>query len=118
MGWFRVPSVNGTNFQAVVRLLAIFACAFSLVAPASAQTQVPKEEKLAPSDCPPGAGSNPPTLSGKRSGDLSKDLAQSNGVICPPGHVDPEIRIMPPAGGRTPEIKPKDLPNGDNKEPK
>jgi len=48
MGWFRVPSVNGANFQELVRLLAIFACAFPFVARASAQTQAPKEEKLAP----------------------------------------------------------------------
>jgi hypothetical protein len=36
------------------------------------------------------------------SGDLSDQLAQSNGVICPPSGVDPKMATPPPRGGATP----------------
>lgn len=37
---------------------------------------------------------------------LSDKLARSDGVICPPTHLDPEIRAPAPGGGRTPVIPP------------
>jgi hypothetical protein len=49
---------------------------------------------------------------------LSDRLAQSGGVLCPP-NVDPDIRVPPPAGGRTPVIPPPGSPGGDpNVQPK
>ncbi len=37
---------------------------------------------------------------------LSGKLAQSNGVICPPPHVDPDMRRPAPGGGIMPVIPP------------
>jgi hypothetical protein len=44
---------------------------------------------------------------------LSEKLERSEGVICPPARVDPEIDVVPPAGGRTPVIPPPGSPGGD-----
>ncbi|HEY5279690.1 MAG TPA: hypothetical protein VIJ67_08035 [Pseudolabrys sp.] len=41
---------------------------------------------------------------------LSQKLAQSNGVLCPPEHVDPQMRAPTPPGGRMPVIKPPGSP--------
>ncbi len=43
---------------------------------------------------------------------LSDRLAQSNGVICPPPHVDPEIKAPTPQGGTMPVIPPPGSPGG------
>lgn len=44
---------------------------------------------------------------------LSEKLAQSDGVICPPAYVDPEIKAPTPDAGRTPVIPPPGSPGGD-----
>ena len=44
---------------------------------------------------------------------LSEKLERSEGVICPPPGVDPEIVEPPRAGGRTPVIPPPGSPGGD-----
>lgn len=44
---------------------------------------------------------------------LSDKLAQSDGVICPPSGVDPEIKMQAPETGRTPVIPPPGSPGGD-----
>ena len=46
------------------------------------------------------------------SGNLSDQLAQSNGVICPPSGVDPKMTAPPPGGGATPVIPPPGAPGG------
>jgi hypothetical protein len=43
---------------------------------------------------------------------LSEKLAQSNGVICPPPHVDPEIKAPAPQGGTLQVIPPPGGPGG------
>jgi hypothetical protein len=48
-----------------------------------------------------------------KSGNLSDQLAQSNGVICPPSGVDPKMAAPPPGGGATPVIPPPGTPGGD-----
>ena len=40
-------------------------------------------------------------------------LARTDGVICPPRDVDPDIHSAPPGGGRTPVIPPPGSPGGD-----
>lgn len=45
--------------------------------------------------------------------DLSDRLARTDGVICPPRDVDPDIHSAPPGGGRTPVIPPPGSPGGD-----
>lgn len=44
---------------------------------------------------------------------LSDKLASSNGVICPPDQVDPEIKAPTPQGGPMPVIPPPGSPGGD-----
>lgn len=43
---------------------------------------------------------------------LSNQLAQSNGVICPPSQVDPEMKKPAPGGGKMPVIPPPGVPGG------
>ncbi len=50
---------------------------------------------------------------------LSEQLARSDGVICPPRGVDPDISAPTPQGGRMPVISPPGSPGGDpNMRPK
>jgi len=78
----------------------------------------PKAEQLNPNRC---AHSDTQTTVGKggegtqnnATGDLSDKLAKSGGVICPPEHVDPEIRQPTPPGGAMPVIPPPGSPGGD-----
>jgi hypothetical protein len=44
---------------------------------------------------------------------LSDKLARTDGVICPPSNLDPEIRLPTPDAGRTPVIPPPGSPGGD-----
>jgi hypothetical protein len=44
---------------------------------------------------------------------LSEQLARSDGVICPPPAVDPDIRAPTPEVGRMPVIPPPGSPGGD-----
>jgi hypothetical protein len=44
---------------------------------------------------------------------LGDKLARSNGVLCPPAGVDPEIRAPTPDAGKTPVIPPPGSPGGD-----
>ncbi|HUI96406.1 MAG TPA: hypothetical protein VLX44_11680 [Xanthobacteraceae bacterium] len=66
--------------------------------------------------CPPGTARNAPTVGSGQSGNLSDKLANSNGVICPPSGVDPQMHVTPPqSGGRMPVIPPPGTPGGDQK---
>ena len=44
---------------------------------------------------------------------LSEKLERTEGVVCPPAGVDPEIAVSPPGGGKTPVIPPPGSPGGD-----
>jgi hypothetical protein len=44
---------------------------------------------------------------------LGDKLAKSDGVLCPPSGVDPEIRLPTPDTGNTPVIPPPGSPGGD-----
>ena len=107
-----------------VRILELTVSVFLLPAAGMAQapppTQVPiapKNEHLDTGDC---AHSDAQTTVGKggdvvdaqqdKTGNLSDRLARSGGVICPPEHVDPEIRQPTPPGGAMPVIPPPGAP--------
>ena len=111
-----------------VRILTLVAMAASMLmpvgsygqSPPSTQTPIsPKVEQLDPRAC---ASSDTGATVGK-SGDvtikqpngssLSDKLARSDGVICPPEHVDPEIKVETPPGGPMPVIPPPGSPGGD-----
>ncbi len=64
--------------------------------------------------CAPRAGAGSPTVgSGQSGSDLGDRLARSNGVICPPADVDPQMRVpAPQQGGRMPVIPPPGSPGG------
>jgi hypothetical protein len=87
--------------------------------PATTAPVAPMTEQLDPQAC----ASDTPTTMGSGSevdqqqrdatGNLSDKLARSHGVICPPQHVDPEIRQPTPPGGPMPVIPPPGSPGGD-----
>jgi hypothetical protein len=53
------------------------------------------------------------STTGQRAEPLGDKLAKSNGVLCPPAGVDPEIRAPTPDTGNTPVIPPPGSPGGD-----
>ncbi len=108
-----------------IRLLGLAALAAAILSPALAAAQspppskppvAPKTEQLDPKVCAHQqdtvgqGGSDQQPSTGKS---LSDRLAQSNGVICPPDQVDPEIKQPAPDGGRMPVIPPPGSPGGD-----
>ena len=89
-------------------LLALLALAASL-AVANAE-QAPLPQGTPDRNCTPETRRNTP---GANTGtDLSDKLADSRGVICPPG-VDPGMSQPPPSGGTLKVIPPPGAPGGD-----
>jgi hypothetical protein len=64
---------------------------------------VPKEGSIAPQG----------TTTGQRSEQLGDKLARSDGVLCPPAGVDPQMHAPTPDAGNTPVIRPPGSPGGD-----
>jgi hypothetical protein len=94
-----------------------------LIMPAVAQTGSPKAPPEVPAEKAPSAEHRDPKACAPRSETtgqqkaqdkaLSDKLAQSDGVICPPNGVEPEIKMPAPETGRTPVIPPPGSPGGD-----
>ena len=61
----------------------------------------------------PGAPVPEGTTTGQRADALGEKLARSDGVLCPPAGVDPEMRAPAPDAGNTPVIPPAGSPSGD-----
>ena len=53
------------------------------------------------------------TTTGQRAEPLGDKLARSDGVLCPPPGVDPEMHAPAPDTGKTPVIPPPGSPGGD-----
>ena len=53
------------------------------------------------------------TTTGQRPEPLGDKLARSDGVLCPPAGVDPEMHAPAPDAGKTPVIPPPGSPGGD-----
>ena len=53
------------------------------------------------------------TTTGEAGEPLGDRLARSDGVLCPPAGVDPEMRAPTPDAGNTPVIPPPGSPGGD-----
>jgi hypothetical protein len=53
------------------------------------------------------------TTTGQSNEPLGDKLAKSDGVLCPPTGVDPEMRAPTPDAGNTPVIPPPGSPGGD-----
>ena len=62
---------------------------------------------------PRGTVSPEGTTTGQRAEPLGDKLAKSDGVLCPPAGVDPEIHAPTPDAGNTPVIPPPGSPGGD-----
>jgi hypothetical protein len=81
-----------------------------------AQTAPPAAARA--NDCAPmpprGTVSPEGTTTGQRAAEpLGDKLARSDGVLCPPAGVDPEIHAPTPDTGNTPVIPPPGSPGGD-----
>jgi hypothetical protein len=108
---------------------ALFISCVLLAAPAAAIAQAPPSpatpvaETAVPAPatrCAPmqpvpsqGTGAAEGTTTGQRAEPLGDKLARSDGVLCPPAGVDPEIRAPTPQGGNMPVIPPPGSPGGD-----
>ena len=109
-----------------IRLLGLAVLAAAILHPSLATAQAPptsrmpvapKIEQRDPKACAgnqetlgQGGDFGAPRPSGTN---LSDRLARSDGVICPPDHVDPEIKQPTPPGGAMPVIPPPGSPGGD-----
>jgi hypothetical protein len=60
----------------------------------------------------PRANTAPGTTTGQAGEPLADRLAKSNGVLCPPAGVDPEIRAPTPQTGKAPVIPRPGSPGG------
>jgi hypothetical protein len=80
-------------------------------APASPQ----RVGNCAPMQPAPHSGAAVPegTTTGRRPEPLGDRLARSDGVLCPPAGVDPEMHAPAPDTGKTPVIPPPGSPGGD-----
>ena len=89
-------------------------------APPTATTPPKPTATASADDCAPNAKSAmrrfntaPGTTTGQAAEPLGDKLARSDGVLCPPPDVDPEIRApTPPSAGNTPVIPPPGSPGG------
>jgi hypothetical protein len=82
------------------------------------QTAPPSPQRAA--DCAPmqplpksGEKASEGTTTGQRTEPLGDKLARSDGVLCPPPGVDPEMHAPAPDAGKTPVIPPPGSPGGD-----
>ncbi len=87
----------------------------SSTAPAPAR-EIPASSNCAPTQ--PKSGEGPAAPGGVTTGQapsepLGDKLAKSDGVLCPPPNVDPQMRAPAPSGGNTPVIPPPGSPGGD-----
>ena len=108
---------------------ALFLSCVLMAVPAVASAQAPPVPAKPPAETAPPISANncapmqpvPPhgtampegTTTGQRAEPLGDKLAKSDGVLCPPAGVDPEIRAPTPDTGNTPVIPPPGSPGGD-----
>jgi hypothetical protein len=84
--------------------------------PAQTAPPVPAPStNCAPTQSTPHGGIAPQqgTTTGQSNEPLGDKLAKSDGVLCPPAGVDPEMRAPTPNTGNTPVIPPPGSPGGD-----
>ena len=103
-------------------ILLGLACALTTPAFAQAPPQTkppvaPKAEQNSPDNCVTATVGQGGDIDTKKQPtqdtNLSDKLARSNGVICPPSNVDPDMKQPAPPGGPMPVIPPPGTPGGD-----
>jgi len=107
-------------FFVVMLALLLPSLATAQAPPPTKSPVAPKADQLDPNACAhsdtqtTGKGGEGTTHRQDGKDDLSEKLARSGGVICPPEHVDPDIKQpTPPTGGSMPVIPPPGSPGGD-----
>jgi hypothetical protein len=122
-----IPVDRYTIMDREIRLIRLAAMAAAILAPAIAAAQAPSSStsQAAPATehhGDPISCAQAPTTVGAggdlkvekpADGTLSDQLASSDGVICPPPNVDPQINAPTPQGGTMPVIPPPGSPGGD-----
>jgi hypothetical protein len=83
--------------------------------PPSAPPAASRAQNCTPTQSVPGKGTIAPEgqTTGQSRESLGDKLAKSDGVLCPPAGVDPEMHAPTPGGGNTPVIPPPGSPGGD-----
>jgi hypothetical protein len=120
-GPFPCMQLKHTLFLSCVLMAAPWAAsAQAPPAPATPPAQTAPPAPARANDCAPmqpvpprGTVSPEGTTTGHRAEPLGDKLARSDGVLCPPSGVDPEIRAPTPDTGNTPVIPPPGSPGGD-----
>ena len=116
--------------HSTIRYFGLAVLAGALLTPALAAAQAPPQAKppvapekgqSGPKDCvhtgaTVGEGADVKSPDGRP---LNQQLARSNGVICPPPRIDPEMKKPAPGGGTMPVIPPPGHDENNNRiEPK
>ena len=113
------PMQRQVLFLILAILMASSAATAQAPATPPAQTAPPAPRNAtgcAPTQSMPKQGTIAPqgtTTTDPRAEPLSDKLARSDGVLCPPTGVDPEIRAPTPKTGNMPVIPPPGSPGGD-----
>jgi hypothetical protein len=107
------------------KYVALFSYAL-MAASGGAHAQAPPVPAMPPAQTAPANGCAPMqpmpphgtaapdgTTTGQAAEPLGDKLARSDGVLCPPSGVDPEIHAPTPDGGNMPVIPPPGSPGGD-----
>ncbi|WP_414642347.1 hypothetical protein [Bradyrhizobium sp.] len=109
-----------------MRSLALASCI--AISGAAAHAQAPASPATPPAQTAPPAPSQPTNCApmtprgtiapngatvGQSNDQLGDKLAKSDGTLCPPSGIDPEIRAPTPEGGKMPVIPPPGSPGGD-----
>ena len=81
----------------------------------TAQPNLARSQNCAPTQAMPKEGTIAPrdNTTGQASEPLGDKLAKSDGVLCPPPGVDPEMHTPAPDTGKMPVIPPPGSPGGD-----
>ncbi len=120
-------SANTSLKKSAVLLACVLTASFAASRAQQPPTQAGPPQQTAPppqaqsANCAPmpsGGSATPGDLSDSTVGRSSNEplgdkLAKSDGVMCPPSGVDPEIRAPTPNAGTTPVIPPPGSPGGD-----
>jgi hypothetical protein len=92
------------------------------LSPATPPAQTAPPAPAASSECAPrprGTVAPRGATTGQTTEPLGDRLARSNGVLCPPSGIDPEMRAPTPDAGKMPVIPPPGSPGGNpNMQPK
>jgi hypothetical protein len=115
------PNMTKKSILLSFVIMAVSSAAFAqapptpVTPPAQTAAPAPRANNCAPMESMPKEGSIAPqgTTTGQRPEALGDKLAKSDGVLCPPAGVDPQMHAPTPDTGNTPVIRPPGSPGGD-----